>query len=148
MIYCLIKFRYFLSLCDGSLVGVIALGRNRHLLLPLYYYFLENCLCYTAKIRVSNVFKNEYNLEIRKVWKLPLEITQKKIWYTSGQALVTQPMLQRRPNWTELRSMDSYIQILCRFQKCKPKVPQPSLLRNEKPTFNPPCNLDIRIHRS
>ena len=28
-------------------------------------------------------------------------------------------MMQRRPNPTELRSMDSYIQILCRFQKSK-----------------------------
>ena len=43
-------------------------------------------------------------------------------------SLVTQPMLQRRPNQTELRSMDSYIQILCRFQKCKRKVPPQSLL--------------------
>jgi hypothetical protein len=33
-----------------------------------------------------------------------------------GQSLVTQPMMQRRPNQTELRLMD-YIQILCRFQK-------------------------------
>ena len=41
-------------------------------------------------------------------------------------SLVTQPMLQRRPKRTELRSMDSYIQILCRFQKCKRKVPPPS----------------------
>ena len=31
-------------------------------------------------------------------------------------------MLQRQPNRTELRWMDSYIQILCRFQKCKRKV--------------------------
>ena len=31
-------------------------------------------------------------------------------------SLVTQPMLQRRP---KLRSMDSYNQILCRFQKSK-----------------------------
>ena len=46
--------------------------------------------------------------------------------------LVTQPMMQQRPNATELRSMDSYIQILCRFQKCKRKVPPPSLLCNEK----------------
>ena len=45
-----------------------------------------------------------------------------------GLSLVTQPMLQRRPNPTELRSMDSYIQILCRFQKCKRKVPSPSPL--------------------
>ena len=26
-------------------------------------------------------------------------------------------MMQRRPNQTELRSMDSYIQILCRLQR-------------------------------
>ena len=36
-----------------------------------------------------------------------------------GSALVTQPMMQRRPNPTELGSMDSYIQIFCRFQKSK-----------------------------
>ena len=43
-------------------------------------------------------------------------------------ALVTQPMMQHWPNTRELRSMDSYIQILCRFQKSKQKVPPPSLL--------------------
>ena len=42
-------------------------------------------------------------------------------------SLVTQPMMQGQPNPTELRSMDSYIQILCRFQKSKPKVSPPSL---------------------
>ena len=54
------------------------------------------------------------------------------------QALVTQPMLQRRPNCTELRSMDSYIQILCRFQKCKQKVPPPSplVMKNRKVFFS------------
>ena len=31
-------------------------------------------------------------------------------------SLVTQPMLQRRPNCTELRSMDYYHQIFCRFR--------------------------------
>ena len=36
-------------------------------------------------------------------------------------SLVTQPMLQRGPNCTEL----SYIQILCRFQKCERVVPPP-----------------------
>ena len=46
-------------------------------------------------------------------------------------ALVTQPMLQRRPNRTEFRPIDSYIQILCRFQKCKRKVPLTSLLNIE-----------------
>ena len=49
--------------------------------------------------------------------------------FSNVLALVTQPMLQRRPNRTELRSMDSYIQILCRFQKCKRKVPPPSPLK-------------------
>ena len=39
--------------------------------------------------------------------------------------IVTQPMLQRQLNRTELRLMDSFIQILCRFQKCKRKVPPP-----------------------
>ena len=53
-------------------------------------------------------------------------------------ALVTQPMLQLRPNQTELRSMDYYHQILCRFWKCKRKVPPPSLLSNEKSPFTPP----------
>ena len=58
---------------------------------------------------------------------------QKAIQFT----LVTQPMLQRRPNRMELRLMDSYIQILCRFRKCKRKVPPPSLLNNEKSPFTP-----------
>ena len=48
-----------------------------------------------------------------------------------AHTLVTQPMLQRQPNRKELRSMDSYIQILCRFQKCKRKVPPPSPLSND-----------------
>ena len=55
---------------------------------------------------------------------------------STGDTLVTQPMLQRRPSQTELRLMDSYIQILCTFQKCKQKVPPPSLLSNEKSPFN------------
>ena len=56
--------------------------------------------------------------------------------------LVTQPMMQRQPNCTELRSMDSYIQILCRFQKCIQKVPPPSLPCTKKSTFNPPLPQD------
>ena len=48
--------------------------------------------------------------------------------------LVTQPMLQLRPNHTELRSMDLSDQILCRFQKYKRKVPPPSLLFGRKKT--------------
>ena len=41
--------------------------------------------------------------------------------------LVTQSMLQLTPNCSELRSMDLFNQILCRFQKYKRKVPPPSL---------------------
>ena len=62
--------------------------------------------------------------------------SENEIW--DRLTLVTQPMLQRPPNRTELRSMDSYIQILCRFQKCKRKVPPPSLLSNEKSPLTPP----------
>ena len=51
--------------------------------------------------------------------------------------LVTQSMLQRQPNRTVLRSMDSYIQMLSRFQECKQKVPPPSFLSNEKSPFTP-----------
>ena len=40
-------------------------------------------------------------------------------------------MSQLRPNCTELRSMDYYHQIFCRFRKCKRKVPPPSLLSND-----------------
>ena len=46
---------------------------------------------------------------------------------TNLKSLVTQPMMQRQPNCTELRLMDSYIQILCRFQKSMQKVPPLSL---------------------
>ena len=46
-------------------------------------------------------------------------------------SLVTQPMLQLRPNQTELRSMDYSNQIFCRFRKRKRKVPPPALLRND-----------------
>ena len=35
-------------------------------------------------------------------------------FFQSVYTLVTQPMLQLRPNWSSLRSMDSYIQILCK----------------------------------
>ena len=41
-------------------------------------------------------------------------------------SLVTQPMLQRRPNCSKLRLTYSKS---CRFQKCKQKSPPPSLLK-------------------
>ena len=58
--------------------------------------------------------------------------------FWAGQAVVTQPMLQLRPNWSELRSMDYYHQIFCRFRKCKRKVPPPSPLSTQKSPFTPP----------
>ena len=45
--------------------------------------------------------------------------------------LVTQPMSQLRTNWSELRSMDYYHQMFCRFRKCKRKVPPPFPLSND-----------------
>ena len=59
----------------------------------------------------------------------------------SDCALVTQPMLQLRPNQTELRLMDLYNQILCRFQKCKRKVSPPSLppFKKKKTSFKSTC---------
>ena len=51
-----------------------------------------------------------------------------------GFSLVTQPMMQRQLNPTELRSMNSYIQILCRIQKSKKKAPPLSPLITKKNT--------------
>ena len=59
-------------------------------------------------------------------------------WHNTQWSLVTQPMLQLRLNWSELRSMDCYHQIFCRFWKCKRKVPPPSLLNFQKSPFTPP----------
>ena len=53
-------------------------------------------------------------------------------------SLVTPPKIKRQPNPTELRLMDSYIQILCRFQKSKRKFPPPSLLCTKKKTLYQP----------
>ena len=62
---------------------------------------------------------------------------QKIIVVNTECSLITQPMMQRQPNPMELRSMDSYIQILCRFQKSKQKVPAPSLPCTKKSPFTP-----------
>ena len=55
------------------------------------------------------------------------------------ETLATQPMMQRQPNTTDLRSMDSYNQILCRFQKSKLKLHRPpSVLKNPPLPPDPP----------
>ena len=59
-------------------------------------------------------------------------------WSSLLLTLVTQPMSQLQPNPTELRSMDYYHQIFCRFWKCKQKVPPPSPLSIQKLPFTPP----------
>ena len=58
--------------------------------------------------------------------------------WSAKKTLVTQPLMQRIPNCTELRLMDSYIQILYRFQKSKQKIPPPSLPCTGKSLFTPP----------
>ena len=67
-----------------------------------------------------------------------VHMEETKIQATVDSTLVTQPMLQLRPNWSELRSMDYYHQIFCRFRKCKQKVPPPSPLSTQKLPFTPP----------
>ena len=67
--------------------------------------------------------KNRENKKFFFSWKHPVNKYK--------TSLVTQPMLQLRPNRSDPRSMDLSDQILCRFQKCKRKVP-PSLPPFEK----------------
>ena len=58
--------------------------------------------------------------------------------------LVTQPMLQLRPNWLELRSMDCYHQIFYRFRKCKQKLPPPShIVRKAGKKFKKSRKFDV-----
>ena len=76
------------------------------------------------------------NLKVYKtlVARLLKKSGLKKNEYANSKesSLVTKPRLQCRPNRRELRSTDSSIQILCRFQKCKRKVPPPSPLSTKK----------------
>ena len=46
----------------------------------------------------------------------PIEVFDMIVGTSTGKTLVTQPMLQLRPNWSELRPMDYYHQFFCRFQ--------------------------------
>ena len=60
-----------------------------------------------------------------------LRFSVRFLHFSGWASLVTQPMLQHRQNGAELRSIDSYIQILCKFQKSKQKVP--SLFTQKSP---------------
>ena len=57
-------------------------------------------------------------------------------------------MMQRQPNPTELESMDSYIQILCRFQKSKQKVPPSSFLTKIQNRINKKSEKEILLNTS
>ena len=77
-----------------------------------------------------DMFRLNQSSKKRRLAKIAMVFLHKTVLFIFLHTLVTQPMLQRQPNCTELRLMDSCIQILCRFQKCKRKV-HPSLLRSD-----------------
>ena len=81
------------------------------------------------------MLEQDFNLNSKIVITFGLKLVLWCLGYIDNQleavTLVTQPMLQHRPNSMELRSMDSYTQILCKFQKCKRRVPPPPLLYND-----------------
>ena len=84
----------------------------------IVYFFLRNFHIW-----------QEFIAATRDIHRL-LQTIQMKLILLCVWALVTQPMLQRRPNRTELRSMDYCHQIFCRFRKWW-KVPPPLLLSND-----------------
>ena len=90
------------------------------------WYFCEPFLTHLFEALLLIYFSNQY-----------IEGKYPEPRFSLVPALVTQPTLQRWPNPMELRSMDSYFQILCHFQKCKQKVPPPSLLQWWKTTLYP-----------
>ena len=86
---------------------------------PGYYYELSRDILHEIElftvilsVPISYVFGMKMN-ELRRVIQKYFNVFQLvPILFQSIQSLVTQPMMQRPPNRTELRSMDSYIQIL------------------------------------
>ena len=76
-----------------------------------------------CRMRVKNVHWDELISEVVFFLKIGKRLSPPTLESGIDVALVTQPMFQHRLNCSELRSMDYYIQILCRFQKCKRKVP-------------------------
>ena len=87
---------------------------------PGYYYELSRDILHEIElftvilsVPISYVFGMKMN-ELRRVIQKYFNVFQLvPILFQSIQSLVTQPMMQRPPNWTELRLMDPYIQILC-----------------------------------
>ena len=87
-------------------------------------------------IAISGIFRLNMHHVVHVLWfwfqgglnsyRLSLSVLFSE--FKNVRALVTYSMMQRWPNPSELRSMDSNIQILCRFKKSKWKFPPPSLL--------------------
>ena len=104
-------------------------GKVRKLFLFAQY------LCYTKldipyTFLAANIFIELVNLN--KLSKFYLLSKTNLYFFVLFSDYITLPMLQCRPNCMELRLVDSYIQILCRFQKYKRKIPPPSLLSTKK----------------
>ena len=77
--------------------------------------FFEQRLVLVKPPKVTFLQNNTLSIYLKRILKsIGIQIwrrSQTTLTKRGGLALVTQPMLQHRPNWTELRSMDSYIQI-------------------------------------
>ena len=92
---------------------------------------LHSDLLYRAAIDILNSLNNSPTVEAISPIKGSRNDHSFYICQLCYPTLVTQPMLQLRPNCTPLRSMDYYHQIFCRFQKCKRKLPPPALPCND-----------------
>ena len=112
LVGCIENFLWCYSLPSAKAVKFMGWHRN-------HYWCLE-----LRKFK-KTTFRGQWGLEVCFVFSVLL---------IHPCTLVTQPMLQLRPNCTELRSMDLFNQILCRFQKYKRKVPPPSLPFGQKKT--------------
>ena len=130
-----------LDKCD-LLTSSVGQGWDFRILFGLQNLIPAICQVY---IRCYSFYPHRIQIILLWLFMLGIENTYclEKIECSKAIALVTQPMLQRQPNCSELRLMDSmihrfYIQILCRFQKCKQKVPSGSFLKKvffSKPTL-------------
>ena len=110
-----------LTLCQ-LLAGWKIMVLNTSQIISVFYFFPIRWDTQTVALYLDEFFFRS----------LILWIMNTTILMIISSTLVTQPMSQLRPNCTELRSMDYYHQIFCRFQKCKRKVPPPSPLSTQK----------------
>ena len=84
------------------------------------------CPCLFVKFLSTSLF-----IPSSTFFALKTFVPPRTLFISTSYALITQPILQCWPNPTELRSMNYYHQIFCRFRKCKRKVPPPSPLSND-----------------